>query len=180
MEDFEKYMTGVYEQLACNVSDEWVEKNPYNVFPYSDDDVKNNINYFKECYDAGLSGYKALTFFDMYLKKEYKANYLVYKDERIELRYMDIVQLTSGMYVGVCHPQIFNELYKNKMLNSPILVTTTPFSSIHSTIYIEHIDHVVEHFDNINSFCSWFYENSELVKNNPLFINLERNENKFC
>ena len=34
--------------------------------------LKNNVEYFLKCHKSGLSAYKALLFFDDYLKGDYK------------------------------------------------------------------------------------------------------------
>ena len=34
--------------------------------------LKNNVEYFKKCYESGLSAYKALLFFPDYLKGDYE------------------------------------------------------------------------------------------------------------
>lgn len=105
-----------------------------------------------------------------------KPNYLIYKNNDFELHSLDIVQLKNGVYVGVCHPQFFDGMSSEEVENNPIVVTTTPFSSHHSTIYLEHIDRVVAHHENHDDFCHWFFENSELVKGNGLFLKLEKEE----
>lgn len=33
--------------------------------------LKDNVDYFKKCYESGLSAYKALLFFNDYLKGDY-------------------------------------------------------------------------------------------------------------
>lgn len=41
-------------------------------FTYTDDIIFDNIDYFKRCKEQGLSEYKALLFFNDYLKGEYE------------------------------------------------------------------------------------------------------------
>lgn len=57
---FDKYMEDVYSQLECNVSNEYEKM--YITFTYSKEEVENNIDYFKRCYNKNISAYKALTF----------------------------------------------------------------------------------------------------------------------
>lgn len=57
---FDEYMEDVYSQLECNSSSEY--KKIYITFTYSKEEVKNNIDYFKRCYNENISAYKALTF----------------------------------------------------------------------------------------------------------------------
>jgi hypothetical protein len=40
-------------------------------YTYEDDVILNNIEYFKECHDAGLSAYKALLFLHDYINGDY-------------------------------------------------------------------------------------------------------------
>ena len=63
MYDFTIWMTDVYNQLECHVSDEDKKNHPFNVFLYTDEDVLKNIQYFYDCFNVGMSAYKALTFF---------------------------------------------------------------------------------------------------------------------
>lgn len=60
---FKLWMDGVYSQLDCNVSDEWRKNYPFNVFSYTEEEVNSKLDYFRDCYNRGLSAYKALTFF---------------------------------------------------------------------------------------------------------------------
>ena len=41
-------------------------------YNYADDILFNNLEYFKKCYKAKLSTYKALMFLNDYIKGEYK------------------------------------------------------------------------------------------------------------
>ena len=70
MEIFDLYLDNVKEQLYCNASDDY--KNNYITYLYSNEDVNNNLNYFKKCFDDGLSGYKSLLFFSDYLNGEFE------------------------------------------------------------------------------------------------------------
>lgn len=56
---FNKYMEDVYSQLECNASNEY--KKTYITFTYSKEEIEENIEYFKECYNENISAYKALT-----------------------------------------------------------------------------------------------------------------------
>lgn len=53
-------MEDVYSQLECNASNEYEKM--YITFTYSKEEVENNIDYFKRCYNKNISAYKALTF----------------------------------------------------------------------------------------------------------------------
>ena len=64
-ETFGEYMDKVYEQLEENVTDEWREKYPFNVFGFTKEQVDSHVNHFIECYKSGMSPYKALTFFKL-------------------------------------------------------------------------------------------------------------------
>ena len=55
----------IYKQYLIMVGIRSIEYN------YEDDTILNNIPYFKRCYAAGLSAYKALLFLDDYLKGDY-------------------------------------------------------------------------------------------------------------
>jgi len=57
-----EYIKDAYSQLECNASDEYKKK--YVTFPYSNEDVEINIDYFKKCYINNMSAYKALTLFE--------------------------------------------------------------------------------------------------------------------
>ena len=56
---FKDFMDDVYSQLECNASDEY--KSKYNTFTYSNETVRYNERYFRQCYKDGLSAYMALT-----------------------------------------------------------------------------------------------------------------------
>ena len=70
MEIFDLYLDNVKEQLYCNASDDY--KNNYITYLYSNEDVNNNLNYFKKCFHDGLSAYKSLLFFGDYLNGEFE------------------------------------------------------------------------------------------------------------
>lgn len=100
---------------------------------------------------------------------------LIYKNKDIEIRSWDVVKLSNGMTVG-----IFGGGYEhvsNDMLpfddNTPICLLTSPFSSITSTCYPEHVIEVIERcgcFENQINYC---YEHC--IKQ-PLYIKLERGQ----
>lgn len=73
---FEEYIKDVKSQLECNASEEYKKK--YVVYPYSNEDVDNNLDYFKKMYDDYYSAYKALLLFS-YKPKEEK-----FKKEKIK------------------------------------------------------------------------------------------------
>lgn len=65
---FEEYIKDVKSQLECNASEEYKKK--YVVYTYSNEDVDNNLDYFKKMYDDGYSAYKALLLFSYKPKEE--------------------------------------------------------------------------------------------------------------
>ena len=70
-EPFSKWLNGLLEQLDCNVTDEHRKKYPYNIFPYSEEEIRNNMDYFMDCWFRGLSQYISLSLFSCdYGKKE--------------------------------------------------------------------------------------------------------------
>lgn len=64
-ESFREYMDRVYEQLEENVTDEWKEKYPYNVFSFTKKEVDSNIRHFVDCFLSNISPYKSLVFFKL-------------------------------------------------------------------------------------------------------------------
>ena len=70
MKDFEKYIDKVRSQLECNASEEY--KSNYITYDYTNQQVDDNLNYFRDCMDHGLSEYKSLLFFGDYLVGDYK------------------------------------------------------------------------------------------------------------
>lgn len=65
MNDFNKYIIDAKEQLNCNASEEYRNNNV--TYLYTNDEIDNNLDYFKKCMKNGLSAYKALLFFNDYL-----------------------------------------------------------------------------------------------------------------
>ena len=61
----EDYIKEVKAKLACNMSEENQKK--FVCYEYSNEQVDNNIDYFKECCDDNLSVYTALLLFQSYL-----------------------------------------------------------------------------------------------------------------
>ena len=60
---FEEYIKDVKSQLYCN-NPEIVD---FITYDYAEEEIDSNLDYFKECLDRNLSGYKALLFFSDYL-----------------------------------------------------------------------------------------------------------------
>lgn len=60
---FEEYIEDVKSQLCCN-NPEIVD---FITYDYSEQQIDENLDYFKECLDRNLSGYKALLFLSDYL-----------------------------------------------------------------------------------------------------------------
>lgn len=57
---FDEYLKDVKSQLTCNASGDY--KSKYITYDYSEEEVNNNLNHFKGCYNQNISGYKALLF----------------------------------------------------------------------------------------------------------------------
>jgi hypothetical protein len=74
--NFKEYIIDIKSQLHCNVSEEF--KNNYVTYNYTNEDIENNLTYFKACFDKNLSSYKALLFFKdnvINMKKRTKINF---------------------------------------------------------------------------------------------------------
>lgn len=67
---FETYMIDVKSQLCCNATDEY--KQEYITYGHTNEQVDNNLKYFKSCMNDNLSAYKALLFFNDYLRGDYE------------------------------------------------------------------------------------------------------------
>ena len=65
MTDFEGYIKRVKEQLTCNTPN-----SEFITYEYSENQVDDNLEYFRECMQSGLSPYKSLLFFDDYLNEK--------------------------------------------------------------------------------------------------------------
>jgi hypothetical protein len=57
---FEGYIKDVKSQLECN---DVTGREGWVLYTYTNEQIDRNLNYFKECYEVGLSTYKALLFF---------------------------------------------------------------------------------------------------------------------
>ena len=64
---FYDYIEDVKSQLCCNNPGETVE---YITYDYDEEQIDDNLDYFKDCMNRGLSGYKALLFFYDYLNEK--------------------------------------------------------------------------------------------------------------
>lgn len=58
---FEDFIKDAKSQLICNVTEEYQEE--YVTYDYTNEDIDNNLDYFKKRYDEGFSAYKALLLF---------------------------------------------------------------------------------------------------------------------
>lgn len=67
---FEEYLINVREQLECNTTEEY--KSNYIIYGYTNEQVDNNLDYFKKSMESKLSTYKALLNFNDYLNGEFK------------------------------------------------------------------------------------------------------------
>jgi hypothetical protein len=70
MTDFNAYIENVKEQLDCNATEYF--KDNYITYMYSNEQIDYNLDYFNTSMKNGLSGYKALLFFNDYLKERYE------------------------------------------------------------------------------------------------------------
>lgn len=68
MKNFNEYMLDVKSQLDENATE--YAKNNYVLYTYSNELVDNNLEYFEDCMNKGLSPYKALLYFYDYLNEE--------------------------------------------------------------------------------------------------------------
>jgi hypothetical protein len=66
--NFEEYIVNLKSNLYCNTSEE--DKKIYITYLFSNEQIDENLNYFKKCFDRDLSGYKALLFFKEYLDEK--------------------------------------------------------------------------------------------------------------
>jgi hypothetical protein len=57
---FEDYIKDIKSQLELN---EVEGRNEWVLYTYTNDQVDNNLDYFRKCFNSGLSAYKALLFF---------------------------------------------------------------------------------------------------------------------
>ena len=64
MTDFEGYIKRVKEQLTCNAPN-----SEFITYEYTEEQVDDSLQYFRECQRVGLSPYKALLFFNDYLSE---------------------------------------------------------------------------------------------------------------
>lgn len=67
---FEEYIEKVKENLCCNMSDD--ERKVLVCYEYTDKNIDDNLDYFKDCYNRELSAYKSLLWFNDYLKDKEK------------------------------------------------------------------------------------------------------------
>jgi len=65
--DFVNYMFSVYGQLSCNACKEYQAE--CITYTYTSTQVNQHLDYFRKCMNDGLSSYKALLFFNDYLKE---------------------------------------------------------------------------------------------------------------
>lgn len=63
---FEEYMQNVKSHLYCNAST--YDRENHITYTYTNEEVDENIDYFKKCMDRHLSPYKALLFFSDHKK----------------------------------------------------------------------------------------------------------------
>ena len=59
---FEEYLNDIKSQLTCNSPEV-----DFITYDYAEQQIDENLDYFKDCWRDGLSGYKALLFFSDYL-----------------------------------------------------------------------------------------------------------------
>ena len=64
----EEYIAAVKEQLECNATPTYKAK--FIVYTYTNEQIDNNLKYFKDCLKDNLSSYKALLFFGDILQED--------------------------------------------------------------------------------------------------------------
>jgi hypothetical protein len=64
---FEEYIEDVKSQLCCNND---LANIDYITYDYTEQQIEDNLEYFKDCLNNNLSGYKALLFFYNYLLEQ--------------------------------------------------------------------------------------------------------------
>jgi hypothetical protein len=57
---FEEYINDAKSQLYCNASEDY--RSNYITYNYTNEDIDNNLTYFKSCFNKSLSAYKALLY----------------------------------------------------------------------------------------------------------------------
>jgi hypothetical protein len=68
MINFDEYIEDVKSQLDENATD--FHKNNYVTYTYSNELIDNNLDYFEDCMNKGLSPYKGLLYFYDYLSEK--------------------------------------------------------------------------------------------------------------
>lgn len=79
--EFDEYIVNVKEMLVCNSDDFNFHDNEkrdieltercYIRYYYNNEEIDENLHYFRNCMNDGLTPYKALLYFDEYLKGYY-------------------------------------------------------------------------------------------------------------
>lgn len=64
---FEEYIEKVKSNLYCNLSED--EKKVFYSYDFTEDEIDNNLEYFKDCYNNDISAYTSLLLFADYLRK---------------------------------------------------------------------------------------------------------------
>lgn len=90
-----------------------------------------------------------------------------------DIKRHNIVELSNGLLVAI------NGFEKEPLTeDSLVFVMTSPVSSLVSRCYPEHIIRVIEKIDSFEDEMNWWYNNIEIVKNQPLHIALEKESAK--
>lgn len=64
---FEEYIEKVKSNLYYNLSED--EKKVFYSYDFTEDEIDNNLEYFKDYYNNDISAYTSLLFFADYLRK---------------------------------------------------------------------------------------------------------------
>lgn len=64
---FEEYIEKVKSNLYCNLSED--EKKVFYSYDFTEDEIDNNLDYFRDYYNNDISAYTSLLFFADYLRK---------------------------------------------------------------------------------------------------------------
>lgn len=65
---FNEYLEDIKSQLCCNVPN--LNEIDYITYDFTNEQIDENLDYFQDCLNRNLSGYKALLFFNEYLSEQ--------------------------------------------------------------------------------------------------------------
>jgi hypothetical protein len=65
---FNEYLEDIKSQLCCNIPN--LNEIDYITYDFTNEQIDENLDYFQDCLNRNLSGYKALLFFNEYLSEQ--------------------------------------------------------------------------------------------------------------